>query len=300
VGSLEAACAATAAFHLPPPHLRPYFTTFYEVRVTVAGEAKVTDYLHPEWANMRFVQGDLPEGELPGSPLLTGASFVASGPTSRAIRFTVGTMRMWGIGLLPLGWAKFVGATAANEADLLVDGRSHPAYADFGPLAESLFGDDEDVEAERARIAAHFDARLGNPLPDEERILACHEAVIDPEVHDVGELAERAGLNQRTLERVCCRHFGFPPKLLLRRQRFMRSLSQFLLEPKLKWIGSLDDHYHDQAQFVRDFRRFMGMTPRQYGAMDHPILDAVVRQRLRMAGAPVQAMHRPREGRARG
>jgi AraC-like DNA-binding protein len=44
-----------------------------------------------------------------------------------------------------------------------------------------------------------------------------------------------------------------------------------MLDPSLKWIGALDGHYHDQAQFVREFREFMGMTPRQYaqaGASD--------------------------------
>lgn len=280
-------------FCQPSPELRPFFTTFYETRITVANGGTVTDFLHPEWANMRFVNGPPPTGEILGQPPLTGALFVASGPTSTSIRFTLGTTRMWGIGLLPLGWAKFVGTPAEKEADLLVDGRRHAAYADFVGLADRLIGQAEDFAGELARIEAHFLARLDRPVADEARIVACHEAMIDPEVHGVGDFAERAGVTQRTLERLCRRHFGFAPKLLLRRQRFMRSLAQFLLEPKRRWIGALDDHYHDQAQFVRDFRRFMGMTPRQYAALDHPILEAVVRQRMHFSGEPVQALHRP-------
>jgi AraC-like DNA-binding protein len=286
-------CEVTARFCTPSPILRPYFTTFYEIRIRVHHPATIVDYLHPEWANMRFVRGDLPLGELPGRPALGGAAFVASGPTSRAIRFTVGSTRMWGIGLLPLGWARFVGTPAADEADTLVDGCEHPAFADFRPLARTLFAVDDDPEAELARIEAHFLARLNGPVSDETRILAIHEALIDPEVHGVGDLADRAGVAQRTLERLCCRHFGFAPKLLLRRQRFMRSLSHFLLEPQLKWIEALDDHYHDQAQFVRDFRRFMGMSPRQYAALPHPILESVVQQRLQFGATPVQALHPP-------
>ncbi|MET0251534.1 MAG: helix-turn-helix domain-containing protein [Novosphingobium sp.] len=285
-------CEVTVRFCLPPPTLRPYFTTFYQTCVTV-GQGPVTDYLHPEWANMRFISGDLPRGQLADEPPLTDASFIVSGPTSTAIRFTVGTIRMWGVGLLPLGWAKFVDAPAALHADKLVNGRHQPVYADFVPLADSLFGEEPDSDAELARIGAHFLARLGIPVPDEARIVACHEAVIDPEVHDVGDLVERSGIPQRTLERVCRRHFGFAPKLLLRRQRFMRSLAQFVLDPRRKWIGALDDHYHDQAQFVRDFRRFMGMSPRQYAALRHPILEAVMRQRMAFSGEPVQALHRP-------
>ena len=78
----------------------------------------------------------------------------------------------------------------------------------------------------------------------------------------VAELVRRSGASQRTVERLCRRAFGFTPKLLLRRQRFMRSLADFVLDPTLKWIDAIDSQYHDQAQFVRDFRQFMGMTPR--------------------------------------
>jgi AraC-like DNA-binding protein len=103
----------------------------------------------------------------------------------------------------------------------------------------------------------------------------------------------RVGASQRTIERICHRAFGFSPKLLLRRQRFMRSLSQFMLDPTLKWIGAIDWQYHDQAQFVRDFREFMGMSPREYANTPHPVLEKFIQMRARLAGAPVQTMDRP-------
>jgi methylphosphotriester-DNA--protein-cysteine methyltransferase len=106
-------------------------------------------------------------------------------------------------------------------------------------------------------------------------------------------MAAVAGLPAHTLERTCRRHFGFPPRLLLRRQRFMRSLSQYMLDPSLKWIGAIDSHYHDQAQFVRDFHAFMDMSPSEYAARPHPVLGAVMRARQDAAGAAVQALHRP-------
>jgi methylphosphotriester-DNA--protein-cysteine methyltransferase len=109
----------------------------------------------------------------------------------------------------------------------------------------------------------------------------------------VTELVEQVGTSQRTVERLCHRHFGFSPKLLLRRQRFMRSLAQFMLDPSLKWIGAMDSSYHDQAQFVRDFHEFMSMTPREYAAMPHPILDKFMHERARIHGAAVQTLDRP-------
>ncbi|HUQ14403.1 MAG TPA: helix-turn-helix domain-containing protein [Novosphingobium sp.] len=286
-------CTVNVRFHPPPATLARYFTSFYETEVIVEDGGRVTDWLHPEWAGLRFIAGDIPDAELPGKPPVSHASFIAHGPTSTCIRFTAGSVRMWGVGLLPLGWAKFVGAPAAGLADVLIDGHDHPAFADFVGLADGLFGGRRDSAAELARIEAHFLARKHRKLTDEDRIVACHAALVDADVANVAEMAEHAGIAPYTLERVCRRHFGFPPQLLLRRQRFMRSLAQFMLDPSLKWIGALDSHYHDQAQFVRDFHRFMGMNPRDYAAKPHPILGAVMRARHEAAGAAVQALHLP-------
>ena len=81
--------------------------------------------------------------------------------------------------------------------------------------------------------------------------------------------------------------------LLLRRQRFLRSLAQFMLDPSLTWIKTLDWHYVDQAHFVRDFKRFMTMSPSTYAALDHPVLRSAARARAVAAGAAVQALHQP-------
>lgn len=290
-------CKVSVRFHQPGEALRPYFTSFYSVDIVVPGGGQVIDYLHPEWAGLRFMTGSLPESEIAGRPPLPPTAFLAHGPTSTTIRFSAGSMRLWGIGLLPLGWATFVGTPADALADVLVDGHDQPAFAGFASLADSVYGAQPDPEAELERITAFFCDRLDRRHADESRILACHAALVDPEVATVADMARRAEIPSYTLERLCRRHFGFPPQLLLRRQRFMRSLSQFMLDPSLKWIGALDGHYHDQAQFVRDFHRFMGMSPREYGNAPHPIIGAIMRARFEEAGAAVQALQRPAEPR---
>lgn len=72
---------------------------------------------------------------------------------------------------------------------------------------------------------------------------------------------------------------------MLRRQRFVRSLAQFMLDPSLSWIDALDGQYHDQAQFVRGFRNFMGLSPSEYAKMPHPIVQPIMRQRMADQGA---------------
>ena len=198
-----------------------------------------------------------------------------------------------GVGFLPLGWAQFVRQPAGTHANLICDGFTHPSFTAFVPLAQQLLGPHADEAAELETVVAFFRGLKRPPLPDERRIGAIHEALVDPQMITVAELVARVAASQRTVERLCHRHFGFSPKLLLRRQRLMRSMAQFMIDPSLKWIGAMDSHYHDQAQFVRDFRYFMGMSPREYSSARHPVLDRFVQERNRAYGSAVQTMDRP-------
>jgi len=286
-------CRVRIRFCAPPGELSRYVTSFYLADIAVPGGGRVSDGLHPEWGNLRFHAGGLPEARNHAGMSIAGTHFTVTGPSSHSVHFSVGTSRIWGVGLLPLGWAKFVSEPAAALADAVLDGEREPAFAAWRPLAADLFGPEPDEAGELARLTAWFAARLGCPVPDEARISALHAALVDTEVDTVAKLVERTGASLRTVERLCDRAFGFAPKLLLRRQRMMRSLAQFMIDPSLKWIGALDGHYHDQSQFVRDFKSFMGVSPRAYAAVPHPILEAFVRERLRMAGSPVQTMDGP-------
>ena len=282
-------------FYPPPADLNPYFTTFYVIDFDPGDAAALCDALQPEWGGLRFFSDHGPEAWIEGGPRLHDAKFFVNGPTSCPIHFEMPRTRMWGIGLLPLGWAKFVRQPAADFANMIYDGAAEPRLAGFVPLANTVFGARRDEAAELDRISGFFRALPAAAPVDENRILAVHGAMVDEQLTSVSQLVARVAASQRTVERICARHFGFSPKLLLRRQRFMRSLSQFMLDPSLKWIGAMDCHYHDQAQFVRDFREFMGVSPRAYAAIPHPILGPIMQERSRVYGAAVQTLDRPEQ-----
>ena len=282
---------ATRFFPLSPA-LRPYVSTIYLSEVSIADGGRVEDYLHPEWANLRFVDGEAPLAAIGGSPIAEMPRFIATGPTSVATYFAAGNMRTWGIGILPMGWAKFIPLPAEELADRLTDGSTHPAFAAFAPLLETLRRVN-DVDAAAALIDAHVCALLADAPPDDPAILAAHRALVDDEVTSVANLSAKLGLSERSIERLSHRAFGFSPKLLLLRQRFLRSLARFMLDPSMAWIDTMDHHYYDQAQFTRDFQRFMGMSPRDYAARPKPILGAAAFARAAAAGAAVQGLHKP-------
>ena len=280
-------------FYPPPPDLSRYFTTFYAIDFDPGADVVLCDALQPEWAGLRFFSDLGPEAWIEGGARLENVVFFANGPSSRPIHFAMPRTRMWGIGFLPLGWAKFVRQPAADFANVICDGAAEPRLKAFVPLADQVFGAQSDEAAELDRIIAFF-RKLPAPAPvDENRIVAVHSAMVDENLTSVSQLVARVAASQRTVERICGRHFGFSPKLLLRRQRFMRSLAQFMLDPSLKWIGAMDSHYHDQAQFVRDFREFMGVSPREYAATPHPILGPIMQERSRVFGVAAQTLDRP-------
>lgn len=286
--------AIDVRFYRLSDELSSYFTALYSFSMTCPEHVILHDQLHPEWAAVRFTQWGHPPlaGVIP-DPVGETWPLVASGPTSRAIKFGLRQSRIWGLGLQPAGWARYVAAPANELADKIINAGKAAAFAAFHPVIEVIRAASHDPDETARQINAVLLDDASPPPPAEPTILACQAALRDPEMGDVAMLAERLGIGRRSLERLCSRYFGFPPKLLLRRQRFLRSLARFMLArkegvPMQNWSQSLDAQYFDHAHFVRDFRSFMGMTPTEYAEAPHPILDRIIAQRMADQGAAPQ------------
>lgn len=288
---MDQGCGIDVRFFAPPGDLADCFTSIYRLELTVADGQRVVDWLQPEWGNLRIFSGDMPVAQVGDGQEVRDACFMVTGPSAKATRFELGSTRMWGIGLLPLGWARLVRRPAADYANLLADAERHPDFMRFAALREVFTAADGD-EAQYDYVI-EFLRRFAPPIEDGLKIRAVHAAMVEHGLASVTELAELAGVSVRALERVCRRHFGFPPKLLLRRQRFMRSLAAWMLAGAGKWTAAIDELYTDQAHFNRDFHAFMGMAPSAYAALPHPVLSAFMAQRARTWGSPAQTLDRP-------
>jgi len=282
---MDADFTTAVRFYRLSEDLQHYFTALYATSVECDSGVWVEDRLHPEWAALRFTEGSAPVACVGVGEMLPQWPFVANGPTSKAIQFGVTRSRVWGLGLQPAGWSKFIDVPANELSDRTVNGAAHDAFALFTPVHDIVQGGGGDGDRIARGINDFLMRHAARPVPQEAQILACQEALRDPDIANVADLGERLGMNRRSLERLCGRYFGFPPKLLLRRQRFLRSLAQFMLEPVESWSAALDGQYYDQAQFVRDFRSFMGVTPSEYADQPHPILEKIMAQRMADQGA---------------
>ncbi|MBT9473926.1 MAG: helix-turn-helix domain-containing protein [Pseudomonadota bacterium] len=276
-------------FRLPDPALRRFITAYYFVEVPDGPMGAVADLLHPEWANVRFVLGGHWAMELDGTTYDPAPGAALFGPTS-----VTGTVRgeagsVLGIGLLPLGWAQFFTEPAAAFAD-----RVTPLVQVFGDRAEAVYAALNAAGSDDAQVAIldeFFLALAAAGGAPDSLLTRAHDLLIDPAIGSVEALAKALGVSSRHLARLSLRMFGFAPKLLLRRQRFLRTLQELREHPGEGSASLIDAWYYDQSHFVRDFHRFMGMSPSAYFALPHQLLGPAARARMAALGASLQGLH---------
>lgn len=278
-------------FILPAHALRRYVSTYYFFDFK-SDRGELEDLLHPEWASVHYTVSGSSRGSIVGEPPLLTPDVNLTGPTGKAARIFFEELRLIGIGLLPLGWYRLVGCPAERWANKVGELETVPEFSLFQKIWTELKGLNDPQE-----IAALFDRMLSAQItiadPMEVEIENIHEALANPDISSVADLANVAGIGQQRLERLSRRVFGFPPKRLLRRQRLLRTLGSVMMDPELKWSAALDDQYFDQAHFNRDFQEFMGMSPGQYLAMPRPISIAATLARAEHVGHPLQALQGP-------
>jgi AraC-like DNA-binding protein len=86
-----------------------------------------------------------------------------------------------------------------------------------------------------------------------------------PESTSIRELERFTGYSARYLELLFRDHLGITPKTLIsicRFQKFYKLVNEFKMPGLEK--GNIYDFYYDQAHFIKEFKRYTGLTPTQY------------------------------------
>ncbi len=149
------------------------------------------------------------------------------------------------------------------------------------PESRSIVTDGDDDTAGVARLDAALLARLAHCTPNDPLVFAT-DRVLRRRPADVPTFAAEVGVAPRTLHRLCLRAFGFPPKRLLRRQRFLETLGVIRVTPDASVGELMGEDYHDQSHFNRDFRDFMGTTARDYARTPRALMLAAAVAQLQM------------------
>lgn len=274
----------------PAPELAPYISGYHLYAVETAPGEPHRDVFQPAWANLRI---RLTEGsrwrvrigkgtwQQPGRVALFGPSSAVAWSESE-------TGLLVGAGIRPRGWLRFFADDARDWADRIDDCPplgSTPSEA----LYEAFCGIHDESD-----VPACFDALFADALRaqgrDDQAVGRIEAALVDCEIQTVGGLADEAGLSVRALDRLARRAFGFPPKLLLRRARFLRSLHAIREAPAVDRATAIDQSYTDYSHFVRDSHAFIGMSPQAFLKLDNPLLKQSLALRDKVLGAPAQAL----------
>ena len=175
------------------------------------------------------------------------------GPTCRPLMLTVDGPPPVEIVLSALDWARLIPMSAALLTDRIVparelgiDGLGRPGHSAVASL--------------EAMIAAKADQR---DAADEACIVRLMALIDEGCVFDTATAAEKVDVRQHLLRRLALRSFGFPPKTLLIRRRFLAALDMFRSgDGDFTVIAAFG--YFDASHFIRDANRFLGTTPRRF------------------------------------
>jgi hypothetical protein len=213
------------------------------------------------------------------------------GPTSRAFRtVTTGGIAV-GIGLTALGWARMIARPAADYHNRVTP-LANVIGAQMGRrLTEGLDALQDDTSI-KPLLDSILSPAFTKPHPREELIRAFSTLIVTDGVIEMKDVADRLDVPTHELRRMATRHFGMPPKLLLRRSRFLRSFIGLIQANGLSDYSAIDSSYFDASHFLRDAATFLGTTPRRFIEAETVFLKASLRARAAVIGPPTQALHK--------
>ena len=146
------------------------------------------------------------------------------------------------------------------------------------PLEQIITGDVQWLEKIAAetdlyqRIRVFLEAytkaekKRAKPYGKKELVLSVKQMVYESDGKiKVSELEENTGYSVRYINKVFIEEMGFSPKIFCKIIQFQRAL-EFLNygAPDKMTDAAVALGYYDQPQFIRDFKKYAGMTPKKY------------------------------------
>lgn len=277
-----------ARYERPSEQIRDLITGYHFYRAP-RGQAR-SDWFLPGTANIRISWYNKPIvvtiGERRFDPLPQAALF---GPTSQAIHAKTRGGFMVGIGVSALGWARLFDRPAVDIADAIVPLATMWSDHDAATLCSLLQGHDVDQP-----VAPLLDGflwpRLQKRHRDEALIGALARLIIDEDVAQVRDIVDAMALDESRVRRLAYRYFGFSPRTLLRRTRFLRSIVSVSRREPGSIAQTISENYFDQSHFIREARHVLGMTPHSFAELEKPFLTASLELRPKVLGADTQGL----------
>lgn len=241
------------------------------------------DVFFPSWSVIRFAVEEPAPWSLRRGPRTYDPvpAAVLEGPSSYAGYCRAARGALVGVGILPEGWARLFKVPASSVANRVVP------LATLLPECASLHRQLDATDEPAPVLDAWFLDRLAAAREPDPLVAAVYTLIDDPAISRVEDVTQRLGIQHRSLLSISKDHFGFAPKLLLRRGRFLRALSAGLAAGG-DWEGVIERAgYFDRSHFLRDSNLFLGCSLREFQERQGPLNALAMRVRSEVLGTAV-------------
>lgn len=252
--------------------------------------SRFADLMRAELPQIRFMVRGIGTNHYGDGSVVSGVRAQLQGPTSAPVRFTaVGPLSVFGVGLLPQGWAQLIGEPADRLANTCID-LSDLFGLEVERLLDQLLMASDDLM--RVGMVDRFLlARMARaPTPPLWFTRLADDWLTATSNPDVDALVAASGMSQRSVERLCKRLYGASPKLLARKYRALGAAVRMGNSELVDGTSALDAFY-DQAHFIREFKEFTGLTPKRFMVEAAPVTRLTIARKRLMPGLPKLALY---------
>ncbi|MCU0891466.1 MAG: AraC family transcriptional regulator [Sandarakinorhabdus sp.] len=268
----------------PSPALRQHVSSLYWFETQMPGFA---DLMRAELGQIRLLVDGVGRTRYGESNARANSGATLQGPTTAPTHYTASDrLRLFGIGLLPLGWAELIGVPAHELANDAVDLDSVMPPAIVARLMDQLASAPDN--ASRCRVVCEFlHARLeANRHPACWFTRLADDWLTASPNPSVDRLVADSGMSARSVERLSDRLYGASPKMLARKYRALGAAVRLGMGQASNWQDAAGDAFYDQAHFIREFRAFTGLTPARFQAQITPLTQITMTKRRQLPGLP--------------
>ena len=267
----------------PAADLAPWISRLYLARIAAPVDYRLDCGLFNDGAFLRIQPGGVWRVETAQGIIETRAGALWFGPHSQRMKVQViGSLLSFGFGLCP-GASQALGGFGIGE---LVDnaatceelGSSSDPWLAIADQAAAPGAVAEDVFCALETVLRGVIDCAGARAPDAITQRFELAAYIDPTI-SVADFARDNGIEQRRLERIVKRDFGFTPKAVLRHARALDFASLLRGVADETEAESLALRYYDQSHLIRDFTGLFGMSPRQFARLPQPLMTSALENR---------------------
>ncbi|PHI20918.1 AraC family transcriptional regulator [Lewinellaceae bacterium SD302] len=249
----------------PHPDLRPFVKCYWTLEIP-SSKAPARNTIVPDGCIKLIFHHADPYRHLPtdGPPIQLPSCFVVGQLTQPYAVEPMGKTATFFVCFHPNGFLPFTSLPIRE-----MENKAIPLSTVFGPAGNQLGQDILNAASTENRIAkaeAFLFARLSEKKTIDRIVDSTVASILTANgKQSVSELSNHHAVSRRQLARKFSTTIGLSPKQLSKTIRLQAALKLLLAKDHNKLTElAYQNEYYDQAHFIREFKEFTGLTPKEF------------------------------------